>query len=818
MKLTMSYQKVSEIKIGNTGYADIYLRLYAKYNSQSISNNTSSVSYKSTIYFNNGSFYASSTTTKSLSGDGASPVNNENAVGNYYQGETTLNEITGTVTHNAGGDKSVSCSANFYSIPWGWNATASASSLELPVIPRYATIKQSLKKKTETTIEMDWSSDRTIDHVWYSIDNGSTWIEAGGVLTTKGYYTISNLKANTAYNIKTRLRSQASQLTTDSSAMSITTYNYPYITTVATSNLIIGNGQKLTLYNPLSRAVTVKMNKDSINGAQLYSGTTTSTNITFTPTASTLYTSIPNSKSAKCVYSIIYSASTKTTNQYTYSVNESNCTPIFSNFTYADVDTTATSLTNDNQLLVNNNSNCQFTILVTDKAVARNGASIVKYKCEWGAKSSEISYSSTANVTTRVDDSTGNTLKVTAIDSRGLSTSITKSITNIAYVNAVINEVTPERKDGIDIETYLKLKLTLWNGNWKNGSNTAYNNQLNYVGYRVYDGSNWTNYFDITDTVKTNMSSYVSGNSLIINVPISKNMTIHANGASNGFDVGKEYVIQVLIKDGTSSVTFTPAGYQATLQGTVSDGKVGLARYKGSNGEYHYAVNGMPNSDFTFKVHGNFSATDVAISKSASTIDGSVSYCGATTNHSDIKELKNYKTFLGSAHINGTWYNVLSTRHRNGASDGISYGMMFYSTLTSNGDLKWNKQTGATSWQGERTLVDSSNISSYNFLTSSLSSNYERFSDGTLICYGSVTCKALTKNSGTNTTITLPQKFKDTNYRVSLTCTGSGAYWSHIQPSCSTKTATTMTIYFWNNATESSAQCTFDYTVIGRWK
>lgn len=480
--------------------------------------------------------------------------------------------------------------------------TTDSSSLN---ITTYKAPTHSLKSKTETSIVMNWSADSTIDYIWYSKDNGTNWTGVDVTDGTSGTYTISGLSANTSYNVKTRLRRKATQTTYDCSAISITTYNYPHVTTVTTSNLIIGNSQKLTLYNPLSRTVTVKMNKDSTSGTQLYSGTTNSTSITFTPTASTLYASIPSSKSAKCVYSVVYSTSTKTTNQYTYSINEANCIPIFNNFTYADVDTTITSLTGNNQLLVNNNSNCQFTISTTDKATAKNSASIVKYKCEWGSKSTEVNYSSTANVTARVDDSTGNTLKVTAIDSRGLSASVTKTITNIAYVNAVVNEVTPERKNGIDVETYLKLKLTLWNGNWKNGSDTAYNNQLKYVGYRVYDGSSWTSYFDITSTVKTNMSSYTSGNSLIINVPISKKMTIHANGTSGGFEIGKEYKIQVLIKDGTSTATFTPTSYQATLQGTVTDGKVGFSRYKDSDGNYHYGINGMPNSSYNFNINGN---------------------------------------------------------------------------------------------------------------------------------------------------------------------------------------------------------------------
>lgn len=70
--------------------------------------------------------------------------------------------------------------------------------------------------------------------------------------------------------------------------------------------------------------------------------------------------------------------------------------------------------------------------------------------------------------------------------------------------------------------------------------------------------------------------------------------------------------------------------------------------------------------------------------------------------------------------IVGTWldensvhHNIISVRHRNGHGDGANYGMYLRSLLTSNGNLIWNKQTAADTWQGERTLLDSINYTSY---------------------------------------------------------------------------------------------------------
>lgn len=72
------------------------------------------------------------------------------------------------------------------------------------------------------------------------------------------------------------------------------------------------------------------------------------------------------------------------------------------------------------------------------------------------------------------------------------------------------------------------------------------------------------------------------------------------------------------------------------------------------------------------------------------------------------------KSLIGSwLDENSVWHNIISVRHRNGWNDGPNYGMYLRSLLTSNGNLIWNKQTAADTWQGERTLLDSVNYTGY---------------------------------------------------------------------------------------------------------
>ena len=151
-----------------------------------------------------------------------------------YNSSTRIELWNGTVVasgykklyHNASGNKTFSASVQASIYEYEIDNKGSGT-WELPTIPRYATSVQGLSGKTETSITMKWSSDNTVDYIWYSKDNGTNWTGIDVTDGKSGSYTISGLKANTTYNIKTRVRRKDSQLKTDSSALSVTTYSYP---------------------------------------------------------------------------------------------------------------------------------------------------------------------------------------------------------------------------------------------------------------------------------------------------------------------------------------------------------------------------------------------------------------------------------------------------------------------------------------------------------------------------------------------------------------------------------------------------------------
>lgn len=79
-----------------------------------------------------------------------------------------------------------------------------------------------------------------------------------------------------------------------------------------------------------------------------------------------------------------------------------------------------------------------------------------------------------------------------------------------------------------------------------------------------------------------------------------------------------------------------------------------------------------------------------------------------------LSDLNTLKTFIGTVITpGGAWNNIMSIRHRNGVNDGVNYGMYLRTALTGDSSLVWNKQISASSWTGERILLDNNNYKTY---------------------------------------------------------------------------------------------------------
>lgn len=213
---------------------------------------------------------------------------------------------------------------------------------------------------------------------------------------------------------------------------------------------------------------------------------------------------------------------------WTYAVTIKNNTgqanPTFSNYTYLDTNSTTSTLTGNNQVLVQGKSTLSATVSVANKATANKNATMSTYSFAVGGYTQSSVWSNVADVTKAIgtvsDVSGTQNLTVRAIDSRGNSTTVTKSVNILPYASPAIvpalkveytnnydttGGITVTVPSGNTIATISPLTLT---GVDKNSINTTTGVQfdLSKTTNSAYTGS-WTN----VTVARTSGSSSVTG-------------------------------------------------------------------------------------------------------------------------------------------------------------------------------------------------------------------------------------------------------------------------------------------------------------------
>lgn len=418
---------------------------------------------------------------------------------NYGKFPVAQGSTSGSIVipHNSDGTKEIT--VKFSTAIFYHAVTEYVERWVLDPIPRYATAEHSLSSKTETTATINWASDKTIDYIGYSINNGASWVNVGAVNAKSGTYTISGLTANTTYKIKTRVRSKESQLTTDSKTLDVTTYDYPHC--IESPNFVIGETVELKFYNPLRHTIGfniiangVKLTYDWTAEGATYSG------LYAEGVQTQLYNSIPNDRSGKYQVVVTYGSVVRTwDNGNTYSINEAKCLPTFTDFSYADTSYVANN-TGDNQVLVKNLSTLSVTIAESQKMVAKNGATPDKYVISIDTKSEPVGYAETAVSKDIGSIANIGTLRliVRAFDSRGLYTEAYKDVKVYDYEKPAIN-VDVKRLNNFEAQTTLKVNGSFYPVTLANGLNANTVRNV-YYRYREIDGT-WSALAEFTKTI-----------------------------------------------------------------------------------------------------------------------------------------------------------------------------------------------------------------------------------------------------------------------------------------------------------------------------
>lgn len=405
-------------------------------------------------------------------------------------------EGTIDVTHNTNGSLSGYAYAYFSqgSSSGGWcpaSGGVTTDWTELTNIPRYATITSfSVSPRDETSVIYSYTVDANCDYAWYSTDNGASWHD----LPPSNI--VSGLAANTTYNFKLKVRRTDSQLTTDSGTYTQTTYNYPYATSMP--NFTIGNALTIGLYNPLGRSVSVV--GIGANGSTIFSGSTSGTSLTgFNDSGSVnnQYASIPNSQSGTYQVKVTYGSSNITKTGGTYTVNTSVCSPSITSATYQDTNSTVTAITQNNQLIVRNQSTVQYN---ATGLTVKNSASIASCKVSVNNNTYNLTVSGTSasGGNAAIDSANDVTATITLTDSRGLTATKTITIQMVDWVlpTAII---TLERQNNFYSNTFINVDANYSSVDSKNTITIK-------ARYKKTTASSWSSYVTLQDNVQSTLN------------------------------------------------------------------------------------------------------------------------------------------------------------------------------------------------------------------------------------------------------------------------------------------------------------------------
>lgn len=197
-----------------------------------------------------------------------------------------------------------------------------------------------------------------------------------------------------------------------------------------------------------------------------------------------------------------------------------NANPTFTTFTYSDTNSTTSTITGNNQILIQGYSTLAAKITVANKAVALKSATMSKYTTSLAGHSDDETYSSGSDVTSVLgviaDVSGSQNLTVRAVDSRGNSTTATQAISILPYIVPTVN-ATAVRANGFDDAIILTINglispLTI-SGTDKNSIYSTSTSTANKVEYRfATDGGAYGSWTDLAATL-TSGTGAVAGNS-----------------------------------------------------------------------------------------------------------------------------------------------------------------------------------------------------------------------------------------------------------------------------------------------------------------
>ena len=491
-----------------------------------------------------------------------------------------------TVGHNSDGSKQINIrvwgNGNFSIGSYDTNRTVT-----LDKIPRYTSIKTwSVAEVGKTYAKINWGTAETVDWVRVYLNDSSQWTDnPGSVNGTSGSFvytgaassgasipSVSTLKPGTTYKLKCWVRRKDSQLATTSSNIEFTTSSVAMISNLSNGfSYNIGDNLIINFSNSSINKSWLSLEIENTSGVfeeilktdeaiQSDSYTWLLSNY-----ASTLFSKLPTRNSAKCKIkcgtTIVENGQTISyvANEITGTINVINSNPIFSDFNYGNEDSVTQKILGNSTYMMQNCGSMVIRIPTNKMAIAKNGASIVKYiiqvrgveytDYERSASSSEISINCGSYYIT------GNgTISIYAVDSRGnASQTVSKTFTVFPYSIPNFSTLNLKRLNDYEAEIVLDFKARLSSLN----IGGTEKNTIHKVGYRYTDIS--SNYPSSFTTINGASTSTANSNITLSFAQNTQDNTFGITGVGSSkliLDSNKSYKFQFYLQDSYTTVYY----------------------------------------------------------------------------------------------------------------------------------------------------------------------------------------------------------------------------------------------------------------------
>ena len=460
---------------------------------------------------------------------------------------------------------------------------SASGTFDLTKIARYVSSWNVTTSRTLNTITVNWSTNETCSAIKYGTNSSN--LTEKTVNAKSGSFTITDLTPNTAYTVYINFkRSDSGLYLSNNQTYKVTTYQIATLSSVP--NVNIGNAHTITWLNPSGASLKLALYKTDSTTLVQDIGSVTGTSKTITPTASNIYPLIPNSKTITLRYILTTTQNNKSYTDYkdcVFTVTNSN--PNFHDFEYKDTNETTVALTGNSQILISGYSNVKATVSVENKASAVNSATMKDYILAIGNLTDTKTYSSTGDVAMEVSKVTNATITVSANDSRGFSTLVTKVAEMKDYSKPVITQMLASRSDNGVGET-VTLQFV---GNWWNKNFGTVDNVIENIKYYYKKSTSTAEWIEGTKEITFSIE----------NDKFTGNLSIEGDTDTKGFDASSSYFIMLIVNDKLDR----SKEYQTTLgSGTpaiaISDSNVAIGQKYDTDLGGKLQVNGDINIPF----------------------------------------------------------------------------------------------------------------------------------------------------------------------------------------------------------------------------